>query len=126
MTFDVFGGGRYTSLDASLNLNGLIELGGRKSWVDPIIGARSLFALSDRWTLTLEGSAGGFGVGSSFTWHAQGGLGYRFGLFSKDNNARVYGGYRVLSTDYDDGFGAGRFEWDVTMYGPILGLIVTF
>ena len=126
MTLDVLGGARYTSVDVSLNFNGVLEVGGRQSWVDPIVGARSLFDLSERWILALEGSIGGFGVGSNFTWGAYGSLGYRFGLFSKEKNARVFGGYRFLSQDYDDGYGTSRFEWDATLHGPIMGLIVTF
>ena len=69
---------------------------------------------------------GGFGVGSDFAWHAWGLLGYRFSLFSKDNNAAVFGGYRALSWDYTDGSGEDKFEWDVTLYGPILGLQIGF
>jgi hypothetical protein len=38
----------------------------------------------------------------------------------------VIAGYRALSQDYDDGSGADRFEWDVTLHGPLLGLSIGF
>jgi hypothetical protein len=94
--------------------------------VDPLVGARSLFDLFERWTLSLEGSVGGFGVGSDFAWHAYGAFGYRFSLFSKERNARAVAGYRALYMDYDTGSGADKFEWDVTLHGPIVGLFIAF
>ncbi|MGD8962308.1 MAG: hypothetical protein PVH43_07320, partial [Desulfobacterales bacterium] len=82
--------------------------------------------LSEHWTLSLLGNVGGFGVGSDFTWETLGGIGYRFRLFSKENNARAVGGYRAVYQDYTDGSGNDKFEWDVTLHGPILGLVIEF
>jgi hypothetical protein len=52
-------------------------------------------------------------------------IGYQFSLFGEDN-ARVFAGYRALSQDYTDGSGNDKFEWDVTLHGPILGLGIRF
>jgi hypothetical protein len=93
--------------------------------VDPLVGARAHFHLSERWSLSLEGNVGGFGVGSDFAWHASGAIGYRFSLFGEDN-ARLLGGYRALSQDYETGSGDDKFEWDVTLHGPIVGLAIAF
>ena len=68
--------------------------------------------------MTLDGSVGGFGVGSDFAWHA-------VGLFGEDN-ARVVGGYRAMYQDYTDDSGEDKFEWDVTLHGPILDLVIEF
>jgi hypothetical protein len=126
VTVDAMAGARYTYLDMKLDLKGFRSASGDKSWVDPLVGARAIFDLSQRWAVSLMGDIGGFGVGSDFAWHAWGLLGYRFSLFSKDNNAAVFGGYRALSWDYTDGSGEDKFEWDVTLYGPILGLQIGF
>jgi hypothetical protein len=126
VTVDAMAGARYTYLDMKLDLKGFRSTSGDKSWVDPLVGARAIFDLSQRWAVSLMGDIGGFGVGSDFAWHAWGLLGYRFSLFSKDNNAAVFGGYRALSWDYTDGSGEDKFEWDVTLYGPILGLQIGF
>ena len=50
-------------------------------------------------------------------------VGYRFGLFG-ENNADLLAGYKVLEQKYQDGDGRSRFEWDVTMRGPVVGLTV--
>ncbi|MGD8261465.1 MAG: hypothetical protein PVF14_20425 [Desulfobacterales bacterium] len=52
-------------------------------------------------------------------------IGYRFNLFG-DKNARVLAGYRAVSQDYTDGSGRDKFQWDITMHGPILGLDTGF
>ncbi|MBW2432646.1 MAG: hypothetical protein JRF36_03515 [Deltaproteobacteria bacterium] len=126
VTVDAMAGARYTYLDMKLDLKGFRSASGDKAWVDPLVGARAIFDLSERWAASLTGNLGGFGVGSDFTWHAWGLLGYRFSLFSKDNNAAVFGGYRALSWDYTDGGGDDKFEWDVTLHGPILGIQIGF
>ena len=126
VTVDAMAGARYTYLDMKLDLRGFRSASGDKSWVDPFVGARALFDLSQRWAVSLMGDIGGFGIGSDFVWHAWGLLGYRFSLFSKDNNAAVFGGYRALSWDYTNGNGDDKFKWDVTLYGPILGMQISF
>jgi hypothetical protein len=126
VTIDILAGARYTYMDVSLRIDNFPNQKKDKQWVDPIIGARTLFDLSERWTISLQGNIGGFGVGSDFTWGAFGLLTYRFPLFSKENNARVAAGYRAFSQDYTDGKGDNRFQWDEIMYGPVVGLIVQF
>jgi hypothetical protein len=122
---DALLGVRYTYLDLKLDFDLFPDPKGDEGWVDPLIGVRSPWALSKRWDLSLGGDIGGFGVGSDFTWHAFGLVGYRFGLFGEDN-AQIFGGYRAFSQDYDTGSGADKFEWDVIMHGPILGLSISF
>ena len=125
VTVDAFAGARYTYLELKLDIKGFPNFDGDQDWVDPMTGIRTLWDLTRRWSMTLEGSVGGFGVGSDFAWHAFGLLGYRFGLFGEDN-ARVAGGYRAMYQDYTNGSGDDKFEWDVTLHGPILGLIIEF
>jgi hypothetical protein len=119
---------RYSHLDVELDFKNvpLPDASGDKDWVDPLIGARAFFDFSERWALSLQGNVGGFGVGSDFTWGALGTIGYRFRLFSEKNNARAVAGYRAIYQDYSDGSGSDRFEWEVTLHGPILGLVIRF
>lgn len=104
----------------------LPDASGDKDWFDPLIGARAFFDFSEHWNLSLQGDVGGFGIGSDFTWGAMGTIGYRFRLFSEENNARAAAGYRAIYQDYSEGSGNNRFEWDVTLHGPILGLVIEF
>ncbi len=128
-TFDALAGARYTylgvSVDTKLSINDLVfkkNLDGSRDWVDPFVGGRVQFGLSDSIDFLLRGDVGGFGVGSDFTWNTQGLLGYRFTLLG--NNAEAWGGYRALGQDYDEGSGRKDLEWDVILHGPVIGMTV--
>ena len=117
-------------LDLKLDFDGILQdrindVSDNKSWVEPLLGARTIWDLSERWTVTLAGDIGGVAFGSDFAWNAFGLIGYRFSLFGEDN-AGVFAGYRALSQDYTDGSGDDKFKWDVTLHGPILGLSIGF
>jgi len=130
VTVDTYFGARYTYLDLKLKFKGVFQdrfnnVDQDKSWVEPLVGVRTIWDLSERWTITAAGDIGGIAFGSDFAWDAFGLIGYRFGLFG-ENNARVLAGYRALSQDYTDGSGRNKFKWDVTLHGPILGLDIGF
>jgi hypothetical protein len=130
VTVDTYFGARYTYLDLKLDFKGRFrdrvnDVSENKSWVEPLLGARTIWDLSERWTVTAAGDIGGVAFGSDFAWNAFGLIGYRFNLFG-EKNARVLAGYRALSQDYTDGSGRNKFKWDVTLHGPILGLDIGF
>ena len=132
VTVDTYFGARYTDLDVEIDykFDGIFrsfrnDVSKDKSWLEPLIGARTIWDLSERWTLTLAGDIGGIVAGSDFAWNAVSLMGYRFSLFA-EKDAGILAGYRALSQDYDDGSGNDKFEWDVTLHGPILGLLVQF
>jgi hypothetical protein len=126
VTVDTYFGGRYTHLGVRFDIKGFPNRDGDKQWVEPLIGLSTLWDLSERWSLQLKGDIGGIAFGSDFAWDAIGLIGYRFPLFSKENNAAVFAGYRALHQDYTDGSGDDKFKWDVTLDGPILGLKIDF
>jgi hypothetical protein len=134
VTVDPYAGLRYTYLDAELKGRlDLPDLGvaarrtaeSDEHWVDPIVGVRTAWTLGERWSLVLAGDVGGVSTSDQYSAEAIGLGGYRFGLFG-ENNANLFAGYRVLKQKYEDGDGRHRFEWDVTIHGPIVGLKVTF
>jgi len=130
VTVDTYFGARYTYLDLKLDFDGVFQnrvnnVSQDKSWVEPLVGARTIWDFSERWTATLAGDIGGIAFGSDFAWDAFGLIGYRFNLFG-EKNAQAIAGYRALSQDYTDGSGRDKFQWDVTLYGPILGLVIGF
>jgi hypothetical protein len=58
---------------------------------------------------------GGFGIGSDFSYQAQGFVGYRFTrLF------QLTAGYRVLGMNYDKGSGENRFRYKMNIFGPTI------
>lgn len=132
LTTDLYAGVRYTDLNVDLKL----KLGvddrdrnrkneGDKNWFDPIVGLRTLWQLSPRWTAYVDGDIGGFGVGSDFQWQTTGLIGYNFKL-ADTYDSRVYAGYRGLYQDYEDGSGDDKFEWDMTWHGPIFAWTIIF
>ena len=132
VTVDTFLGARYTYLDAKIDFkfDGVFRsfknnVDEDKTWVEPLVGVRTIWDFYERWTLTLGGDVGGVAFGSDFAWSASGLIGYQFDLFG-ENNARVFAGYRALYQDYTDGSGTDKFQWDVTLHGPILGLDIKF
>jgi opacity protein-like surface antigen len=88
-----------------------------KDWLDPFIGVRAQWNLSDKWYLAGKSDIGGFGVGSDLTWSVQGTVGYAF-----TPSVSLEAGYRYLDTDYVD----GKFTYDVAQSGALIGVNIRF
>ena len=123
-TVDVYGGGRYSSLELELDTRGAPSTTQEQDWVDPIVGGRLGVHFSEHVFLLFAGDVGGFGVGSDFAWSVTGLFGYRWQAAGLD--WAVLAGYKALGQDYETGSGVRRFRWDTTMHGPVLGLSVRF
>lgn len=119
---DLLAGARLYNVntDATLSIAGLgITKSGdtNETWVDPMIGTRFSAQLSDSLYLTSWAFAGGFDVGSKFSWDLFAGLGYKF-----DDTYTMILGYRGLGVDYEH----GDYKYDVVQQGPIAGLKIHF
>jgi hypothetical protein len=125
LTLDAIFGGRYLSLDNETDIRiqpGFeIEVDAEKDWVDPIIGARLMADLTDRWLLIVRGDVGGFGVNSDFMWNLSTFVGYEAW-----EDRILLMGYRFLDVDYEEGNGADRFQYDVLSHGPLVGFVFRF
>lgn len=124
VALDVYAGARYTDLTLTLVTESDALFRRSRDWVDPLVGARATFDLSERWRFVVGGDVGGFGAGCEFTWAASGVFDYRFDLFGADASATF--GYRALGQDYSRGSGTDEFAWDMIMHGPVIGLTVRF
>jgi hypothetical protein len=124
VTFELYGGGRYSFLELGLDTRGAPSIKQKKSWVDPMVGARVGLHFSEHVFLLLSGDVGGFGVGSDFAWSVLGLLGYKWRAAGLE--WAVLAGYKALGQDYTSGPPNGQFRWDTTMHGPVLGLSVRF
>jgi opacity protein-like surface antigen len=89
------------------------------SWVDPLLGARMRFDLSENWFGSAFADIGGFGMedASDTTWQAYAGLGYRF-----NETWAVQAGYRQLSIER--AFGGRDVTLDLS--GPMIGVQASF
>ena len=120
----VFGGLRYNDLSVDIKATGPLgtrSSGGDEDWIDPVVGAHYTIPFADKWSFTMRGDIGGFGIGSDFAWQGVGTLRWqaseRFG---------VLGAYRYIDMDYDNGETSKYFEYDMSMSGPALGVVFTF
>jgi hypothetical protein len=118
VTLDVLAGGRYWYIHTDLDTTSPINPSKYNNFVDPIIGARTKIDLTDNLALNLEGDIGGFGVGSEFTWNAQGSFSYQFTPLIS-----AFVGYRAIYVDYKAGTG-NRYE--ETFQGPLGGITFRF
>jgi len=123
-TFDLLAGGRYTHLKTELDFKGLGTRDKSNDWVDPFVGAVTQIGLTDKLSFRVRGDVGGFGVGSDLSLHSVGLLVYTVRPF--ELYGTLFAGYRALYQDYTNGSGSNKFEWDMTLHGPMLGLAVTF
>lgn len=112
---------RYWSFDTTLSLSpGLlpgVSASDSISWVDPLVGIRAGYEVSERVFLTGSAAVGGFGAGSEFMWDLTGAVGYRF-----NRAVSVSAGYRALGVDYEK----NGDVIDLVNHGPIFGLRVDF
>jgi len=88
-----------------------------KSLTDFMVGGRFVHSFNDRWLLNLRGDIGAGDSESS--WNALAVVGWRFG---GDLNKAALFGWRHMELEVEDG---GR-ETDLTMDGPIAGVLFSF
>jgi opacity protein-like surface antigen len=123
LSTDLIGGLRYTYINQELDLSFPApipsqDLGGSKDYVEPMIGARLRWILTDKWRATLRGDMSGFGVGSGsdLTWNALAGATYKY----SDKTSLKFG-YRIYDIDYSNGSGSNEFGVDLKLHGIYLG-----
>jgi hypothetical protein len=128
LTVEALGGARYTYLRTKIEATIAGPLGttrrtlqGKRDWVDPILGGRLSWNLSDRCMLGFRADVGGFGISSDIALNLDAMLKYRI---TKQLN--LYSGFRALYMDHEEGSGSSKFKYDVWAYGPWMGLGVEF
>jgi len=106
-------GMRYVALESDVQLVPGPAGNARESWLDPLVGARFKHDFNERWSVSLRGDVGGFGVASELTTNLSATFGYRI---TDAMTLRV--GYRALEMDFDD----GGFVLDAIAQGYAVGL----
>lgn len=120
-TFDALAGGRYWYVSNDVTIN--VEQIGRISrsedfhWIDPVVGPRAFYNLTERLSVMGQADIGGFGVGSDLTWSVLATMNYVV-----NDRLSLSAGYKHLAVDYDhDGY-----VFDVDLSGPVLGVTYRF
>ena len=121
--FDFIAGTRYSSLEPEIGITTSLPLPSaitkKVDWWDAMIGGRFIWSISEKWNLLARADFGF--LGSNLTWNLSGLVEYK-----PWKHVSLVGGYRYMDIDYDQGTGADRFKYDMSMYGPILGVNITW
>ena len=123
---EVLIGGRLNVLGGSLYRAGIVlpdtlDVGESKVWFDPFVGARLQVPGTGSVRLGVRADVGGLGIGSQIAWQIYPSIGYRFARWFE-----LAAAYRWLSMDYETGTTTDRFAYDVTTFGPEIGLVFHF
>ncbi|MEM8570639.1 MAG: hypothetical protein AAGG56_06975 [Pseudomonadota bacterium] len=122
---DLHGGLRYNRIHQSLEFTGSggdVDLGGTKTWWEPVVGARGMVEINPNWTFAAGADFAGFGVdGNDLAWSATAAFDWSF-----SERASLKLGYRYYSIDYETGSGSDAFGWDIEQHGPLIGLTYAF
>ncbi len=92
-------------------------VGASATWADPIVSARGMLRLSERFSLSAYGDAGGFGVGSDISWQVAGTLDWLPAPW-----VALRAGWRYLVVDRP----SQELSIDVSMSGPVFAATFRF
>jgi hypothetical protein len=121
---EVLAGGRINFLGADVSLTAAqqsLNQNFDESWIDPFIGLRLTAPNTGKWTVAVRGDIGGFGIGSNFAWQVRGRVGYRVSKLIE-----VGAAYWASGMDYESGTAPTQFSYDVTSFGPQIGVGFNF
>lgn len=121
-TFDVQGGARWNSLRQVVTVGSFPTAGGDENWFEPVIGARGMWQLNDRWTTIASIDLGGFGAGGN---KLQIGANVGFDFQPWDRTSIIFG-YRYYSMDYSTTLSSGVMAYDTVQHGPYIGVKFMF
>lgn len=111
---DLLAGGRLNWFNTSLKLTGPrreAEGSVKQTWLDPLIAARMIYPLGGKFSLSLYGDVGGFGIASDLTWQAVGAVNYQI-----SRKMTLGLGWRHFKVNYSN----GDFLYDVYQTGPLI------
>jgi hypothetical protein len=102
-------------------LNQRLRARSSADWIDPMIGLAYAVPFAGKWSYSLRGDIGGFGVGSDLSWQL-------LTAVRRQNTDRFgwYLGYRAIGFDYQDGSGRNFQRYNLTQQGPLAGIAISF
>lgn len=130
-SFEPLGGLRYHYFKEEINLKATVAglgtrgqtLGGDEEWVEPFVGARLKYDLTEKLDAVVRVDFGGFGIGSAskLTWNFLAGVNCQL----KENMSLILG-YKIFDMDYERGSGSDNIGFDGKIHGPIIGLTIRY
>ncbi|OGT42571.1 MAG: hypothetical protein A3F42_01005 [Gammaproteobacteria bacterium RIFCSPHIGHO2_12_FULL_37_34] len=120
-------GFRYTANETTVTLNTStigLKASENQYWTDPIIGAKLKFTFTPAWYAMLLGDIGGTGKSTHYSYNIAGLVGYHPQTIL--TSTTIYLGYRLLDQFYRTGSGANYYNWNMKLFGPLLGISIEF
>lgn len=121
ISIDGLVGMRYVYIAEDLDTNAGPSREVDDDFLDPIVGARGQWRITEGFWLGARGDIGGFSIGSKLSWQLIGTLGW-----DPAEWLSVIGGYRLLDIDYTKDTGPTESGLDVQFRGPMLGVMFRF
>jgi len=121
VTLDGLVGMRYVYYELDLDTNAGASREVNDDFLDPIVGARSQWRITEGFWLGARADVGGFSIGSKLSWQLIGTLGW-----DPAEWLSVIGGYRLLDIDYTKDTGLTESGMDLQFRGPMLGVMFRF
>ncbi|PRX10235.1 UNVERIFIED_ORG: hypothetical protein BCL66_10426 [Martelella mediterranea] len=119
-TFDALAGLRLWHISNEITASGLgrsVSYDESFGWVDPVVGARVFFNLTDRLSVQAQADIGGFDANSDLTWSFLSTANYTL-----SEHLSFSAGYKIVDTDYEkDGH-----VYDTRLSGPVVGITYRF
>jgi len=120
LQIEPYAGARYTFLNNTLSTT-FFNVEDNRSWTDPIIGIRVRDDFTQRWLVLLAADVGEGNPHKQYSYNLNAFLGYK--PENKEfKNTTVYFGYRYLYQHYEHESGLDFFEWNMRLFGPVLGI----
>ncbi len=117
-------GARYTVNNTTVNVN---QFSFKKdvNWTDPVVGFRLNYHFTRSWLALLTGDIGGINGSTHYSYSASALIGYQASSPSL-SFLSTYLGYHILDQHYQTGNGANFYNWNMKLFGPVLGVMFTF
>jgi opacity protein-like surface antigen len=123
ITLEALAGARLMYIDAELTIGGQSR-SRTTTLIDPMVGGRIAYHITDTIALWFRGDVAGFGISdtqSELTYNLIAGLNWRF-----TRVASAFVGWRYMHVDVESGTGLGTLDTDVSFNGPFLGVSFYF
>ena len=126
-SIDLQAGARYNSIRQTVSIQPPsptpgVSAGGDESWWEPVIGARGMWQLNEKWTTVASLELGGFGAGGN-DLQVSANFGFDFRPWERTS---INFGYRYFSVDYSTTKANGVFAYDTVQHGPYVGVKFNF
>jgi hypothetical protein len=123
LAFEPLAGGRVMWTHASIS-GPAQKVSGSADVIDPIVGGRITYLITDTIDLSFRGDVGGFGISdsqSNLTYNLIAGVSWRFA-----EHWSAFAGWRYMNIDLEKGSGARTRKVDVELNGPVVAVTFAF